>query len=65
LYAARKRHSDPRIAAPQLPDSFLGWIPALYKVTEEQVLASSGLDAFVVWPELRRRLAAVADLSSR
>ncbi|KAI2606671.1 DUF221-domain-containing protein [Hypoxylon sp. NC1633] len=47
LYAARKRHSDPQIALPTLPDSFLGWIPALYKVTEEQVLASAGLDAFV------------------
>ncbi len=32
---------------PHLPDSFLGWIPALYRVTEEQVLASAGLDAFV------------------
>ncbi|KAI1639507.1 hypothetical protein F4809DRAFT_118466 [Biscogniauxia mediterranea] len=47
LYAARKRHNDPKIALPVLPDSFLGWIPALYKVTEEQVLASAGLDAFV------------------
>ncbi|KAL7629539.1 hypothetical protein AAE478_001060 [Parahypoxylon ruwenzoriense] len=47
LYAARKRHHDPQIALPVLPDSFLGWIPALYKVTEEQVLASAGLDAFV------------------
>ncbi|KAI1208009.1 DUF221-domain-containing protein [Annulohypoxylon truncatum] len=47
LYAARKRHSDPQIALPALPDSFLGWIPALYRVTEEQVLASAGLDAFV------------------
>ncbi|KAI2463598.1 DUF221-domain-containing protein [Annulohypoxylon bovei var. microspora] len=47
LYAARKRHSDPQIALPALPDSFFGWIPALYRVTEEQVLASAGLDAFV------------------
>ncbi|KAI0817634.1 hypothetical protein GGR55DRAFT_28938 [Xylaria sp. FL0064] len=47
LYAARKRHSNPEIALPVLPDSFLGWIPALYRVTEEQVLASAGLDAFV------------------
>ncbi|KAI0890152.1 DUF221-domain-containing protein [Annulohypoxylon maeteangense] len=47
LYAARKRHSDPQIALPVLPDSFFGWIPALYRVTEEQVLASAGLDAFV------------------
>ncbi|KAI0144275.1 DUF221-domain-containing protein [Xylariaceae sp. FL1272] len=47
LYAARKRHKDPQIALPVLPDSFLGWIPALYRVTEDQVLASAGLDAFV------------------
>ncbi|KAJ8105422.1 hypothetical protein ONZ43_g7433 [Nemania bipapillata] len=47
LYAARKRQSNPEIALPVLPDSFLGWIPALYRVTEEQVLASAGLDAFV------------------
>ncbi|KAI5866545.1 DUF221-domain-containing protein [Durotheca rogersii] len=47
LYAARRRHHDPQIAIPLLPDSFLGWIPALYRVTEEQVLASAGLDAFV------------------
>ena len=26
-----------------------GWIPALWKITEQQVLASAGLDAFVVW----------------
>jgi hypothetical protein len=33
---------------PELPDSFFGWMPVLYKVTEEQVLASAGLDAYVV-----------------
>ncbi|KAH6660506.1 hypothetical protein BKA67DRAFT_641587 [Truncatella angustata] len=47
LYAARKRHSDPQVNLPTLPDSFLGWIPALYRVTEAQVLASAGLDAYV------------------
>ncbi|KAK3393340.1 hypothetical protein B0H63DRAFT_425229 [Podospora didyma] len=47
LYAARKRHADPAIGLPALPDTFFGWIPALYKVTEQQVLASAGLDAFV------------------
>ncbi|KAI1739398.1 DUF221-domain-containing protein [Xylaria scruposa] len=47
LYAARKRQSNPEIALPVLPDSFLGWIPALFRITEEQVLASAGLDAFV------------------
>jgi calcium permeable stress-gated cation channel len=48
LYAARKRRLDPLIGLPALPDSFFGWIPGLFKVTEEQVLASAGLDAFVV-----------------
>ncbi|KAK8049629.1 hypothetical protein PG994_011359 [Apiospora phragmitis] len=47
LYAARKRHNDPQIALPALPDTFLGWVPALYRVTDEQVLASAGLDAYV------------------
>ncbi|KAI1118962.1 DUF221-domain-containing protein [Nemania sp. NC0429] len=47
LYAARKRHHNPQIALPVLPNSFLGWIPGLYRVTEEQVLASAGLDGFV------------------
>ncbi|KAF3016115.1 hypothetical protein E8E14_003470 [Neopestalotiopsis sp. 37M] len=47
LYAARKRHNDRNINLPELPDSFLGWIPALYRVTDAQVLASAGLDAYV------------------
>ncbi|KAK1595530.1 uncharacterized protein LY79DRAFT_510877 [Colletotrichum navitas] len=47
LYAARKRRIDPSIGLPALPNTFFGWIPALYRVTEEQVLASAGLDAFV------------------
>lgn len=48
LYAARKRRLDPKIGLPELPNTFFGWIPKLYKVTEEQILASAGLDAFVV-----------------
>ncbi|OLN93251.1 Calcium permeable stress-gated cation channel 1 [Colletotrichum chlorophyti] len=47
LYAARKRRLDPRIGLPPLPNTFFGWMPILYRVTEEQVLASAGLDAFV------------------
>lgn len=47
LYAARKRHLDASIGLPVLPDTFFGWIPALYKITEQQVLASAGLDAYV------------------
>ncbi|KAK1970050.1 DUF221-domain-containing protein [Colletotrichum sublineola] len=47
LYAARKRRLNPNIGLPALPNTFFGWMPALYRVTEEQVLASAGLDAFV------------------
>ncbi|KLU84448.1 hypothetical protein MAPG_03490 [Magnaporthiopsis poae ATCC 64411] len=47
LYAARKRHLDPAIGLPPLPDSLFGWIPALYRITEEQVLSCGGLDAYV------------------
>ncbi|KAK5658941.1 hypothetical protein OQA88_1758 [Cercophora sp. LCS_1] len=47
LYAARKRRLDPSIDLPALPDTFFGWMPTLYRVTEQQVLASAGLDAFV------------------
>ncbi|TVY15078.1 Calcium permeable stress-gated cation channel 1 [Lachnellula arida] len=47
LYAARKRQSDAASALPELPDTFFGWMPVLYRVTEQQVLASAGLDAFV------------------
>jgi hypothetical protein len=35
-------------ALPELPDSFFGWIVPLWKITDEQVLASAGLDAYVV-----------------
>lgn len=48
LYAARKRQKNAASILPELPDTFLGWIPALYRITEDQVLASAGLDAFVV-----------------
>ncbi|KAL1893807.1 hypothetical protein Cpir12675_003963 [Ceratocystis pirilliformis] len=47
LYSARKRRLDSLIGLPTLPNTFLGWIPALYRITDEQVLASAGLDAFV------------------
>jgi hypothetical protein len=47
LYAARKRRLDRHVALPALSQSFFGWIPQLWKITEEQVLASAGLDAFV------------------
>ncbi|TPX19129.1 uncharacterized protein E0L32_011202 [Thyridium curvatum] len=47
LYAARRRQLDSTNTLPHLPDSFFGWMPALYKITEEQVLSAAGLDAFV------------------
>lgn len=48
LYAARKRRLEPTITLPELPKSFLGWMPKLYRITEREVLATAGLDAFVV-----------------
>ena len=48
LYAARKRQKNAASILPDLPDSFFGWIPTLYRITEDQILASAGLDAFVV-----------------
>jgi|SRR5688572_26617044 hypothetical protein len=48
LYAARKRRLAPAVDLPELTKSFFGWMPRLWKVTEEQVLAAAGLDAFVV-----------------
>lgn len=47
LYAARKKQKTSASILPELPDTFFGWIPALYRITEEQVLASAGLDAYV------------------
>ena len=48
LYAARKKQKNAASILPELPDTFFGWIPTLYRITEDQVLASAGLDAFVV-----------------
>jgi hypothetical protein len=47
LYAARKKQSNLATALPDLPDTFFGWIVPLWKITDEQVLASAGLDAYV------------------
>ena len=48
LYAARKRQRPTASSLPDLPDTFFGWIPVLYRITGKQVLASAGLDAWVV-----------------
>ncbi|KAJ4154108.1 hypothetical protein LMH87_010571 [Akanthomyces muscarius] len=47
LYSARKRRLHPNMDLPTLPKTFFGWIPKLYRITEEQILTSAGLDAFV------------------
>ncbi|KAF2842690.1 DUF221-domain-containing protein, partial [Patellaria atrata CBS 101060] len=47
LYAARKKHKGEATELPDLPDTLFGWIPVLWKITDQQVLASAGLDAYV------------------
>ncbi|KAL5336273.1 hypothetical protein BJX70DRAFT_373167 [Aspergillus crustosus] len=47
LYAARRQQRHAAGHLPELPDSFFGWIPVLWRITEEQVLQSAGLDAYV------------------
>ncbi|RVX68889.1 hypothetical protein B0A52_07544 [Exophiala mesophila] len=46
LYHARKKQSDAASRLPDLPKSLFGWIPVLYGISREEVLASAGLDAF-------------------
>jgi hypothetical protein len=47
LYAARKKQNTQATALPDLPDGFLAWVLPLWRITDEQVLASAGLDAYV------------------
>ncbi|KAF1814874.1 DUF221-domain-containing protein [Eremomyces bilateralis CBS 781.70] len=46
LYAARKKQNDEATSLPELPNTLFGWIPTLWSITPEQVLASAGLDAY-------------------
>ena len=46
LYAARKKQKSDAAVLPELPDSLFGWILPLWRVTDQQVLASAGLDAY-------------------
>ena len=46
LYAARKRQKNEAAVLPDLPDSLFGWILPLWRVTDQQILASAGLDAY-------------------
>lgn len=48
LYAARKRQRATASSLPDLPDTFFGWIPILYRISEKEVLTAAGLDAWVV-----------------
>lgn len=48
LYSARKKQATAASRLPDLPKTMFGWIPVLYRISEEEVLASAGLDAFVV-----------------
>ncbi|TKA72418.1 hypothetical protein B0A55_05395, partial [Friedmanniomyces simplex] len=47
LYAARKKQKNEATALPELPDTLFGWIIPLWRISEQQVLASAGLDAYV------------------
>lgn len=47
LYNARKKTKDEATALPDLPNTLFGWIWPLWKITDQQVLASAGLDAYV------------------
>lgn len=46
LYAARKKQKHEANALPDLPTSMFGWIIPLWRITDQQVLASAGLDAY-------------------
>ena len=46
IYAARKKHKHEANVLPELPGSMFGWIIPLWRITDQQVLASAGLDAF-------------------
>lgn len=48
LYGARRRLRHAAFSLPELPNSMFGWIPIVYRITSEEVLASAGLDAYVV-----------------
>ena len=47
LYAARKKTKNEATVLPELPDTLFGWIVPLWRITDQQVLASAGLDAYV------------------
>lgn len=46
LYSARKKQSGAAVRLPELPKTMFGWIPVLWGISDEEVLASAGLDAY-------------------
>jgi hypothetical protein len=65
LYSAHKRRLDPNINLPTLTNTFFGWIPQLYKIGDNEILAAAGLDAFVVslLLTLQQRVVLCADVA--
>ncbi|KAI5294315.1 hypothetical protein KEM52_004274 [Ascosphaera acerosa] len=47
LYSARRKVRASAAVLPELDKSLFGWIPVVYKIDGDQVLASAGLDAYV------------------
>jgi Uncharacterized integral membrane protein len=48
LYAARRKQRNAASRLPELPKSLFGWIPVVWRITDEEVLESAGMDAYVV-----------------
>ncbi|CCX13254.1 hypothetical protein FPQ18DRAFT_327805 [Pyronema domesticum] len=47
FYYARKIRIRTAAALPDLPPTFFGWIPSLWRISDADVLATAGLDAYV------------------
>ncbi|BFZ63435.1 hypothetical protein YB2330_004557 [Saitoella coloradoensis] len=47
IYAARVKSTTIAAKLPALPDTLFSWILTLWRITDEQILDSAGLDAFV------------------
>lgn len=47
MYAARKKSHSAADSLPELPNSLFGWMPAIWRINEAQLLHSAGLDAYV------------------
>ncbi|KAK3702359.1 hypothetical protein LTR37_014933 [Vermiconidia calcicola] len=46
LYAARKQQKNEATVLPELPDSLFGWLLPVWRITDQQLLASAGMDAY-------------------